>query len=129
LSIECVGGCVYVLGDDVVLGVESASFGEEHLRPIGLSEEAGFAGLLDEIGDAVFMGECDCLGVLAAGGVKLEGLGELGLGSAEIFVVEEAGSRQESVFRGLLLTFAGGLGDCACGLCGGGRLWRGACVL
>jgi hypothetical protein len=100
---------VKVLGDHGVLGVEGAGLRKEGVGGCGLSQEAGFAGLLDELGDAILVGEDEGHGVVRIAGVELLGLGELGLGCGEVVVVEKASAVEVGVVGLLKLMFIDGV--------------------
>ncbi len=98
-----------MLGDDGVLGIEGAGLCEEGVGGGGLSEETGFAGLLDQFGDAILAGEDEGEGVVGVAGVELLGFGELGLGGGEVVVVEETGAVEVGVVGLLKLMSADGV--------------------
>ena len=102
---------IRALADDVVLRIEETGFGQEGLGFFVLAEEAGFAGLLHEFGDVALMGDGIGLGVVAVGGVELDGLIELNLRAGKIVVVEEARSGEVGVFGSLGLVFCGCAGS------------------
>ena len=62
---------------------------------------------LHEFGDVALMGDGIGLGVVAVGGVELDGLVELNLRAGKIVVVEEARSGEVGVFGSLGLVFCG----------------------
>ena len=72
------GSGIEVLQDDGVLGVEGAGLGEEGVGGSGLTEETGFAGLQNQLGDAMLAGDVEGHGVVGAAGVELVGFGKLG---------------------------------------------------
>ena len=84
---------VEVLGDDTVLGVEEAGFGEEGVCLLVLAEDAGFASLLDEFGDVLLVSDGERHGVVVVAGVELDGLGELRLRRRR-YLYDRAGGRQ-----------------------------------
>jgi hypothetical protein len=69
-----------------------------------VSEEAGFAGLLDEIRDAVLVGDGEGDEIVRVAGVECEGLAELGLGGGKFSAREEARSCEIGVIGGEVLT-------------------------
>ena len=80
---------------------------------------------LHEFGDVALMGDGIGLGVVAVGGVELDGLIELNLRAGKIVVVEEARSGEVGVFGSLGLVFCGCAGS-ICGFLVGGVLSAGA---
>ena len=97
-----------MLDDDGVLGIEGAGLGEQGVGNGGLTQETGFAGLLDQLGDAMLPGDDKGEAVVGVAGVELLGLGELSLGGGEIVAVEEAGAFEVGVVGLLKLAFAEG---------------------
>ena len=92
-----------MLSDNGVLGIERASPGKEGVGSGVMSEEAGFAGLLDEVGDLVLVGDGEGDEIVGVVGVEGEGLAELRLGGGKLFACEEARSGEIGVIGGEVL--------------------------
>jgi hypothetical protein len=114
---------IEVLGDDGVLRIEGASLSDERGGGGTLTEKAGFAGLLNELSDAVLTDDVEGAAVVGAVGIEPDCLLKLELGAGEVITVEEASSVEVGVLRSLDLALADGSGGGRCGWFG--RRWRG----
>ncbi len=90
-----------MLEEDVVVGIERASFGKEGIGLAGVIEQTRVASLLDESGDAMLKGERGGDAVVRDGGVELFRVVEGGLRLREVIVCEEPGARDVCVARGV----------------------------
>jgi hypothetical protein len=79
------------------------------LRLVWFAKEAGLAGLLDELRDAVLPCNSERLGIVVIVWNQGEGLFELNLSCPRIIAIEQLGARDESVVC-LLSLMATGLG-------------------
>jgi hypothetical protein len=73
-----------MLSNDLVLRIEYSGFAEQSFSFLSLPEQVGFASLLDQFGDSVLACDGDGHAVVVIGGVELQGLFELSLGTGEV---------------------------------------------